>query len=1471
MGDYLNTIDRNSDAGDNRSERSSNATDISFDSRSSERDIDDDVRLNRENRQREEDLLEQKYNLIKDFNKGRTDADIYWFRMAQINEELQEINYENDEISNELINQELIYVEMMDNINEKIKKARQLNKKLEKGFVDSFDYSRLKVAHKMLKKLRAAGKEEEEEENLPFDYDTFDLEKVAQIDRVKYEKELKLRNGVTRPDPDSFRTQQEYEKALESFYDSVKQMLLLMPFEDKEKKEIISFAKKHHIQPPSIYAADYKEKYSQFLTDVAQLLPGYIFKMMPTKIGFEYVLLKSDLLGRKVMNELADIEQTNILLPQHSERFNEPVYHYLKTKPVEISDEDKQSQENRKELIKILNKIEKDELINCIFDPGNEMVYKRPITAKKLPKAQQLAALRAGRFTEPEFVNRETIKLKGRTSETAAPKSFKAYAQADINIPLEVRKRNRTKEFARYQKTDFHRRILTEVVKMYNIFEQRRVAKGLTRRMQGMEKYTPQIDDPPVDAAFMNEFRNISKARLLDAMRVNIPIELLPYTGPTLEKLEDYIFKISENSFLKYSNKIEDIVFIFEYYPNFKTKLLTPIQGKSGNYTTEINIYQLALFEKEISIEARIHIYPINVTKRRKIIEKIIFEFKLLHLFKSEILEKEQTKLKAKEIDLMLFNLSSNESEYLSNANRIIEIIRVRGRDILTGEYLTEDLIQTLNIFNKNKKDQELLFERYLNETEKGTGAMEHISYKDFIKKILPDKTDYSGYSVNQLKSVIDDYSLSILELEKRRKQLDSINFEGDYLLYWIPPSIVAINEKQKWENIVMELRELLQGDSVEYYADRRSGKYRVKRDTHIERDRTIRKTKKSFANQDQIIKKLKEANDFKQSLAKKYRLEATPEHLEIVNEIIEIEDKIEKIEAVYNQKRYLEQDEFRKKYIQFLKNKYPEIPQELKPKPKEIVYENITPALVNQLVQAYKRQLLTNEPGILKEYGNTSKVIDKTSIKLENFDYLYIVPEDVKFKLAEEFPNAKINELVGDINRDESWQVIDLETTGSYPLEQTNPYIRSTSLLDIVISESQKTLPHTKSDPVFTKRFYSLKPENSYKNMLLTYLELYDLNEYFSKTIVNGQTKTNPALYTKIKNHLSGIIGTIINIKTDFASLEAEFKKKAIQNIYRYLGIADDTGSINEKINKLANGWPKVYKPQTEIIDFYGHDLFKKAVSSNYQFKPTQVVVKYIDSLDFYNTYIIKDYEALVKSLTKNDKIEEYRRYGILFNVGKGTFGDQAYDGQLFDVELLDKNFATGLPMEQVAIVAERDPRTGTWIPVQKTTYKRGPYAFIKRSIGTNQIGEINEVWQEVPRGSVKLYKPDYDSCNRFLTQRDCKGIGMGGKDCRWEPIARKCSTSAFGQRKKVKIVLKKDTSGIKYKLSDSVAKRRSSLIKRIAHEKKKKKCTLRQAAIAVKRRLVVLRTYRKNSKNKKQSLILSKDIKYIDSKYIK
>jgi hypothetical protein len=171
----------------------------------------------------------------------------------------------------------------------------------------------------------------------------------------------------------------------------------------------------------------------------------------------------------------------------------------------------------------------------------------------------------------------------------------------------------------------------------------------------------------------------------------------------------------------------------------------------------------------------------------------------------------------------------------------------------------------------------------------------------------------------------------------------------------------------------------------------------------------------------------------------------------------------------------------------------------------------------------------------------------------------------------------------------------------------------------------------------------------------------------------------------------------------------------------------------------------------------------------------------------------IIKNYEKLVKELTPKG-VKLFRKQGILFNEKSGKFGQQALDGRLFEVQMLDKDFATQLPIVQTKIINEKDPRTGLWVPINAKTEKRGPYPFILRHIGTNQVGESMEIWMEVPAGSVKMYTLDYDTCNRFIKPGDCSGPGMNDLECKW--VNRKC-VSSFGTSdsdiKYLKNVLKK------------------------------------------------------------------------------
>ena len=85
------------------------------------------------------------------------------------------------------------------------------------------------------------------------------------------------------------------------------------------------------------------------------------------------------------------------------------------------------------------------------------------------------------------------------------------------------------------------------------------------------------------------------------------------------------------------------------------------------------------------------------------------------------------------------------------------------------------------------------------------------------------------------------------------------------------------------------------------------------------------------------------------------------------------------------------------------------------------------------------------------------------------------------------------------------------------------------------------------------------------------------------------------------------------------------------------------------------------------------------------------------------------------------------------------------------------------------------------------------------------------------------------------------------------------------------VRITLKKSSrvpNGSPYKLSDGSRKRHQAIDKKIKHDTKR--MGSRKAALAKKRRLGVLRIYRKY-KRPEECEILTKDMQYINKKYLK
>ena len=371
--------------------------------------------------------------------------------------------------------------------------------------------------------------------------------------------------------------------------------------------------------------------------------------------------------------------------------------------------------------------------------------------------------------------------------------------------------------------------------------------------------------------------------------------------------------------------------------------------------------------------------------------------------------------------------------------------------------------------------------------------------------------------------------------------------------------------------------------------------------------------------------------------------------------------------------------------------------------------------------------------------------------------------------------------------------------------------------------------------------------------NKLIELMEFLDLNKLnytegyisefvFNKLIKQFTLEINQLIPMEIKAFNTMYFKQAINVMLDLFNLKSA---------------SDNLDTLTQKIELLVENWPKNYV-SSGITDFYENDLFLKLLNIS-------------DPIDFYDQKFVRLYNHVV-SINTPPKEEIYKRPQVLYNPETNEWGNNAFNGTLYDVHKLDRNPSTKKPIDMIKTVMEKEPRTGMYVPVQITVQLKGKYPFIRVELRTTKEGQFITEWREAPLSAVKMYPMRYDSCSRFTKEPDCNtGVGLKNKNCVFDYEEKICKSS-FGKKKKiskVKIPLKKSLSGIKYHLSDSDNIRHKSIQKRIKFERLKKKGTLRNAAVAFKRRLVVLRTYRK--KNPKLYKILSKDIKYIDKKYLK
>jgi hypothetical protein len=212
--------------------------------------------------------------------------------------------------------------------------------------------------------------------------------------------------------------------------------------------------------------------------------------------------------------------------------------------------------------------------------------------------------------------------------------------------------------------------------------------------------------------------------------------------------------------------------------------------------------------------------------------------------------------------------------------------------------------------------------------------------------------------------------------------------------------------------------------------------------------------------------------------------------------------------------------------------------------------------------------------------------------------------------------------------------------------------------------------------------------------------LELYDLNELQHKTKIQGIPIVHEQIYKKIKTYLL--------VEINQTLLHPRFSMLSIEKISMITHIPIEMTSVPNAIKDLTKKWNQTFNGEV-LLDFYGENVFTILLKG--------------DQYKFYK--VIREYDALVRMFTPPEE--------PMYTRPKTTF-----DGKIYDVEYLDKDWSTMQPLRHYKHELQKNVRTGQYEVVNKMVEKRGKYPFIKRELQTTQEGKVKEIWTEIPQSAV-------------------------------------------------------------------------------------------------------------------------------------
>jgi hypothetical protein len=767
-----------------------------------------------ENTEKRNYLIQQKMNLLLQFNLNKPgkeviDEEVYRAELNKINQELLKIDNFDRELTNDLVNKEIEFVDMLESYIDKSKKGIKLSED---------EVAKIKALNYLINSLRDEYNVNfEPESSEPKTWDDFENEEMNQLKNII--KRLKLKIKV--PEEKNFNKKEDFEKAWNNFFNF---MIPYIPVYETR------------INPTGIGTITEEVSKENILLNVKEDLNE--IKRLNIKLSVNDIKDIQDF--KNLEKKLLDIDQSELIDCIQNSNVKIP-YTYideLKNNKIKVLKYEKNIPVTQKQpenikylLVSILESLgfDKKELINKNKKELEDILninYSIPpsLYFNKSFKYNTLILDKEGntRNLTLNYNSRMPIVIVKKYPipkdiEITNDKFYEQYVPVSDSLYNKIKDSDNVQEIWMIPyKIQNGKYILKKITKFEEYLNEIKLLinnniiknKDLILKEKDLsniaylEEYNEklkyriyQIDEylksgkilPPYKLTDKKKFDyNIPGISYVTKWQRKVTIQKLSkiLNKELGEKLENIIYQ-SINNVSDYYSKINNAIFVLDTYPDIKNKILIG----------DINLYKFVLFDryflyKKSSSKPSIENRRIVLNKIKKALKKGLSSKKRI---KYSILGDIIINNESKRIELLLFDLSENSksSEYLSVSNKLEKILEIESfaSDIVTNKITDEQLVIIIKRI-KNDLNSKIV--------KKALSKFIDISDNQIYKNdILRDTRiiRYKKFTINELEALISQKRLQNKEIQKDK--LISKNKELDNQLD------KNINDIEKLQNVI--------------------------------------------------------------------------------------------------------------------------------------------------------------------------------------------------------------------------------------------------------------------------------------------------------------------------------------------------------------------------------------------------------------------------------------------------------------------------------------------------------------------------------------------------------------------------------------------------------------------------------------------------------------------------------------------